>query len=164
MKILFETTHGNITFQLNLEKAPKTCENFINYVKSGHYNGTIFHRVIKKFMIQCGGMDQTMTEKPSGEPIQNEANNGLLNKIGSVAMARTSDPHSATAQFFINVADNAFLDFTAQTSSGWGYAVFGQVVDGLDVVRVIEQVATGRSGYHQDVPLEPIIINKASVI
>ncbi len=164
MKILFETTQGNITLQLNLEKAPVTCQNFIEYVKNGHYDNTIFHRVIKKFMIQGGGMDKDMTEKSSAETIKNEANNGLLNKIGSVAMARTSDPHSATAQFFINVADNAFLDFTSPTSSGWGYAVFAQVVDGMDVVYAIEQTKTGRNGYHQDVPVEPIIINKASII
>ena len=164
MKVLFETTKGNITIKLETEKAPKTCANFVEYVKNGHYDGTIFHRVIKKFMIQGGGMDAQMNEKQSNAPIENEANNGLQNKVGSVAMARTSDPHSASAQFFINVADNDFLNFTSPTTNGWGYAVFAEVIEGLDIVKEIEAVKTGRTGYHQDVPEEPIIINKASLI
>jgi peptidyl-prolyl cis-trans isomerase B (cyclophilin B) len=164
MKVLFETTKGNITIELNTEKAPMTSENFIEYVKQGHYNGTIFHRVIKKFMIQGGGMDANMQEKSTNTPITNEANNGLKNKKGSIAMARTSDPHSATAQFFINVVDNSFLDFTSPTPSGWGYAVFGEVIEGMKIVLDIEQTNTGKNGYHQDVPTEAIVITNASII
>ncbi|MFM2345011.1 MAG: hypothetical protein RLZZ210_1623 [Pseudomonadota bacterium] len=164
MKVLFETTKGNITIQLDTEKAPNTCANFVEYVKSGHYDGTIFHRVIKKFMIQGGGMDAQMSEKSTGKPIQNEANNGLKNKVGSIAMARTNDPHSASAQFFINVADNDFLNFTSPTANGWGYAVFGEVTEGLEIVKEIEAVKTGRAGYHQDVPVDAIVINKASIV
>ncbi len=164
MKVLFETNKGNITVELNTEKAPKTCANFIDYVNSGHYNGTIFHRVIKKFMIQGGGMNAQMEERKTNAPIQNEANNSLENKIGTIAMARTSDPHSASAQFFINAANNDFLNFTSPTPNGWGYTVFGEVVEGLDIVKNIEEVKTGRNGYHQDVPAEPVVINKASII
>jgi len=164
MKILLETSKGNITIELNEEKAPNTCANFVNYVKSSHYDGTIFHRVIKKFMIQGGGMDANMTERKTEKPINNEANNSLKNIKGSISMARTGDPHSATAQFFINVADNDFLNFSSPTPNGWGYAVFGQVIEGLEIVEEIEKVKTSNSGYHQDVPVENVIINKASVV
>ena len=163
-KVQLETSKGNIVIQLDAEKAPKTVENFITYVKSGHYDGTIFHRVIPAFMIQGGGFDVDMKQKPTNATIQNEANNGLKNVKGSIAMARTSAPHSASSQFFINVADSAFLDFTSETPQGWGYAVFGQVVEGLDVVLTIEEVATGNHGGHQDVPLEPVVINKATLL
>ncbi|MFK8028070.1 MAG: peptidylprolyl isomerase [Gammaproteobacteria bacterium] len=163
-KVQLETSKGNIVIELNAEKAPKSVENFITYVNSGHYDGTIFHRVIPSFMIQGGGFDIDMKQKPTNETIQNEANNGLKNVKGSIAMARTSAPHSATAQFFINVADNAFLDFTSESPQGWGYAVFGQVTEGLDIVSTIEEVATGNHGGHQDVPLEPIIIQKATIL
>lgn len=163
-KVQLETSKGNIVIELNAEKAPMSVENFITYVNSGHYDGTIFHRVIPSFMIQGGGFDVDMKQKPTNETIQNEANNGLKNVKGSIAMARTSAPHSATAQFFINVADNAFLDFTSESPQGWGYAVFGQVTEGLDIVSTIEEVATGNHGGHQDVPLEPIIIQKASML
>lgn len=163
-KVQLETSKGNIVIELNAEKAPKTVENFLTYVKSGHFDGTIFHRVIPGFMIQGGGFDVDMQQKSTNETIQNEANNGLKNVKGSLAMARTSAPHSATAQFFINVADNAFLDFTSESPQGWGYAVFGQVTEGLDIVSTIEEVATGNHGGHQDVPLEPIVIQKASLL
>ena len=163
-KVQLETSKGNIVIELNAEKAPKSVENFITYVNSGHYDGTIFHRVIPSFMIQGGGFDIDMKQKPTNETIQNEANNGLKNVKGSIAMARTSAPHSATAQFFINVADNAFLDFSSESPQGWGYAVFGQVTEGLDIVSTIEEVATGNHGGHQDVPLEPIIIQKATIL
>lgn len=162
--VQFETTKGNIVLELDAEKAPKTVENFLTYVNSGHYNGTIFHRVIPSFMIQGGGFDAEMNQKPTNNPIENEANNGLKNIKGSISMARTSVPHSATAQFFINVVDNAMLDFTSESPQGWGYAVFGQVTEGLDVVLAIEEVATGNSGMHQNVPLEPIVIEKATVV
>lgn len=133
-------------------------------MNSGHYDGTIFHRVIPNFMIQGGGFDAEMNQKPTNNPVENEANNGLKNVKGSISMARTSVPHSATAQFFINVVDNGMLDFTSESPQGWGYAVFGQVTDGLDVVLEIEEVATGNNGMHQNVPLEPVVIEKASVI
>ncbi|ELA08243.1 peptidyl-prolyl cis-trans isomerase B [Moraxella macacae 0408225] len=160
----FETTMGNIVIELDREKAPKTVENFINYVNEGHYNGTIFHRVIDGFMIQGGGMDANMNEKSTHAPIQNEANNGLKNEVGTIAMARTSDPHSATAQFFINVKDNSFLNHSSPTMQGWGYAVFGKVTDGMDVVNKIKGVPTGKYGFHADVPSTPIVITNAKVI
>ncbi|UTO06226.1 peptidylprolyl isomerase [Moraxella sp. FZLJ2107] len=160
----FDTTYGNIVIELNAEKAPVTVANFIDYVESGHYDGLIFHRVIDGFMIQGGGMDSEMNEKRTGTPIKNEADNGLKNTTGTIAMARTSDPHSATAQFFINVRDNDFLNYTSPTPQGWGYAVFGRVIDGMDVVNQIKGVPTGRFGYHADVPTTPIVINSAKVI
>ena len=163
-KVLLKTNKGDITLSLDAVKAPKTVANFLQYVKSGHYDGTIFHRVINNFMIQGGGMGVGMKEKSTGTPIENEANNGLKNERGTVAMARTSDPHSATAQFFINVNDNDFLNHTAPSAQGWGYAVFGKVTDGLDVVDAIRKVKTGNGGFHQDVPAEDVIIEKASVI
>ena len=153
--------HGVITLELDAEKAPKTVENFLHYVNKGHYDKTIFHRVINNFMIQGGGFEPGMTQKPCDEPITNEANNGLKNDNYTVAMARTSDPHSATAQFFINVADNDFLNHTAPSMQGWGYAVFGKVVSGNDVVDKIRAVKTGRKGFHDDVPKEDVVIEKA---
>ena len=159
-----ETTMGNIVIELNQEKAPNTVANFLEYVKSGHYDGTIFHRVIDGFMIQGGGMDANMKEKSTNAPIQNEADNGLKNEVGTIAMARTSDPHSATAQFFINVKDNSFLNFSGKNPQGWGYAVFGAVIEGFDVVDAIEKVKTSRSGFHQDVPVEDVIIEKAELV
>lgn len=162
--VLLKTNHGDITLQLDAAKAPKTVENFLAYVKSGHYDGTIFHRVIDNFMIQGGGMTPGMKQKPTMAEIENEANNGLKNVTGSIAMARTSDPHSATAQFFINVNDNDFLNHSAPTPQGWGYAVFGSVSEGMDVVEKIKKVRTGNAGYHQDVPTEDVVIEKASVL
>ena len=159
-----DTTYGNIVIELNAEKAPITVANFIDYVESGHYDGLIFHRVIDGFMIQGGGMDSDMNEKRTGTPIKNEADNGLKNTTGTIAMARTSDPHSATAQFFINVRDNDFLNYSSPTPQGWGYAVFGRVIEGMDVVNQIKGVPTGRFGYHADVPTTPIVINSAKVI
>jgi peptidyl-prolyl cis-trans isomerase B (cyclophilin B) len=163
-QVLLKTNKGDITLTLDAVKAPKTVTNFLQYVKSGHYDGTIFHRVIDNFMIQGGGMTAGLKEKSSGAQIENEANNGLKNERGTVAMARTSDPHSATAQFFINVNDNDFLNHTAPNAQGWGYAVFGKVTDGLDVVDTIRKVKTGNAGFHQDVPTEDIVIEKASVL
>jgi peptidyl-prolyl cis-trans isomerase B (cyclophilin B) len=153
--------HGVITLELDAEKAPKTVENFLHYVNKGHYDKTIFHRVINNFMVQGGGFEPGMTQKPCDEPITNEANNGLRNDNYTVAMARTSDPHSATAQFFINVADNDFLNHKAPSMQGWGYAVFGKVVAGTDVVDKIRAVKTGRKGFHDDVPKEDVVIEKA---
>jgi peptidyl-prolyl cis-trans isomerase B (cyclophilin B) len=158
------TNHGVIKLELNAEKAPKTVANFLNYVKSGHYDGTVFHRVIDGFMIQGGGFEAGMKQKPTEAPIENEANNGLKNERGSIAMARTNDPHSASAQFFINVADNDFLNHSSPTPQGWGYAVFGKVVDGLDVVDKIKSVKTGSKGFHQDVPVDDVVIEKAVVV
>ena len=155
---------GDITLSLDSAKAPKSVANFLQYVKSGHYDGTIFHRVIDNFMIQGGGMEPGMKQKPTGDEIENEANNGLKNERGTIAMARTSDPHSATAQFFINVNDNDFLNHTAPSAQGWGYAVFGKVSDGMDVVDAIRKVKTGNSGFHQDVPTEDVVIEKATVL
>jgi peptidyl-prolyl cis-trans isomerase B (cyclophilin B) len=155
------TSAGVIRLELDDAKAPKTVANFLDYVNKGHYDGTIFHRVIKGFMIQGGGMTADMKQKPTGTEIQNEANNGLKNDKYTVAMARTSAPHSASAQFFINTKGNDFLNFTAETPSGWGYAVFGKVVAGTEVVDAIEKVRTGRSGFHDDVPLEAVTIVKA---
>lgn len=162
--IKLTTNHGVISIELNAEKAPKTVANFISYVESGHYNGTIFHRVIKNFMIQGGGMDVSMKQKETQATIENEAANGLKNKRGSIAMARTNDPHSATSQFFINVVDNDFLDFKAPMGQGWGYCVFGEVVEGMDVVDKIRAVRTGNKGFHQDVPVEDVIIEKAEIV
>lgn len=158
------TSLGVITLQLDAEKAPKTVENFLAYVQAGHYDNTIFHRVIKNFMIQGGGFEPGMKQKPTQTPIENEAANGLKNKRGSIAMARTNDPHSATAQFFINVVDNDFLDFKAPSGSGWGYCVFGEVVDGMDVLDKIRGVRTGNKGFHQDVPVEDVVIQKAEIV
>lgn len=153
--------YGVITLELDQDKAPKTVANFLNYVAKGHYNNTIFHRVIPGFMVQGGGMEPGMKEKKGDKPIDNEANNGLKNLNYTVAMARTGDPHSATAQFFINVADNAFLNHTAISAQGWGYAVFGKVIDGTEVVDKIKTVKTARRGYHDDVPVEDVVIDKA---
>lgn len=164
MKVQLTTTLGPITLELNSEKAPKTVENFIAYVKSGHYNGTIFHRVIKDFMIQCGGMDKDMNSKSTRDEIENEANNGLPNDYGTISMARTSAPHSASAQFFINTNDNTFLNFKSETQDGWGYCVFGKVVDGIEVVTSIEEKPTTTRNGHQDVPEETVEIEKAVVL
>ena len=163
-QVLLKTNKGDITLTLDAVKAPKTVANFLAYVKSGHYDGTIFHRVIDNFMIQGGGMAPGMKQKPTQAEIENEANNGLKNTNGSVAMARTNEPHSASSQFFINVNDNDFLNHTAPTAQGWGYAVFGAVSDGMDVVNAIRKVKTGSSGFHQDVPKEDVLIEKASVL
>ncbi|TCF99410.1 cyclophilin [Paraburkholderia strydomiana] len=158
------TNHGVIKLELDAEKAPKSVENFLNYVKAGHYDNTVFHRVIDGFMIQGGGFEPGMKQKPTAEPINNEANNGLKNVNGSVAMARTNDPHSATAQFFINVNDNDFLNHSSPTPQGWGYAVFGKVVEGMDVVEKIKKVKTGSKGFHQDVPVDDVVIEKAVIV
>ncbi|MBP6404695.1 MAG: peptidyl-prolyl cis-trans isomerase [Proteobacteria bacterium] len=155
---------GVITLELDEAKAPKSVANFISYVTKGHYNNTIFHRVIPGFMVQGGGFEPGMGQKPTDAPIENEANNGLKNDNYTVAMARTQAPHSATAQFFINVADNAFLNHTAPSMQGWGYAVFGKVVAGTDVVDKIKAVKTGRKGFHDDVPNEDVVIEKAVVV
>ena len=159
--IKLSTSMGEITLELDAENAPITVENFLSYVDSGHYDNTIFHRVIPGFVIQGGGMVSGMQEKGTGTPIQNEADNGLKNLIGAICMARTNDPHSATAQFFINLKDNQSLDHTEKTESGWGYAVFGRVVSGMDVVEKIAAVETGNVGYHSDVPLEDVVLEKA---
>ncbi|MBD1583143.1 peptidylprolyl isomerase [Pseudoalteromonas sp. S16_S37] len=161
--VVLHTNYGQISVNLFAEDAPKTVENFLNYAKSGFYDGTIFHRVIDGFMVQGGGFAPGMEQKSVQAPIENEANNGLSNKTGTLAMARTPDPHSATAQFFINVNDNDFLNFSSETSQGWGYCVFGEVVEGMDVVNKIKSVATGSAGFHQDVPLEDVIIEKVTV-
>jgi peptidyl-prolyl cis-trans isomerase B (cyclophilin B) len=158
------TSMGEIEIELNAEKAPKTVENFLEYVRAGHYNGTIFHRVIPGFMIQGGGMEPGMKQKPTREPIENEADNGLKNDTGTIAMARTGDPHSATAQFFINVKDNSFLNHSGKTPSGWGYAVFGKVTKGMDVVKKIETTPTGSMGPHQDVPKQDVVIEKVEIV
>jgi peptidyl-prolyl cis-trans isomerase B (cyclophilin B) len=163
-QVLLKTNKGDITLTLDAAKAPKTVANFLAYVKSGHYDGTIFHRVIDNFMIQGGGMAPGMKQKPTQAEIENEANNGLKNVNGSVAMARTNEPHSARSQFFINVNDNDFLNHTTPNAQGWGYAVFGAVSDGMDVVNAIRKVKTGSSGFHQDVPTEDVLIEKATVI
>lgn len=162
MNVVLTTNHGTITLELDVEKAPKSVENFVTYVKSGHYDGTIFHRVIDGFMIQGGGFDPDMKQKSTNDPIDNEAENGLKNDRYTVAMARTSDPHSATAQFFINVGDNDFLNYPG--SDGWGYAVFGKVSDGEDVVDAIRAVKTGRKSMFSDVPVETVVIEKAEVV
>lgn len=155
------TSAGVIRLELDDAKAPGTVANFLAYVNKGHYDGTVFHRVIKSFMIQGGGMTADMNQKSTDAPIQNEANNGLRNDKYTIAMARTNAPHSASAQFFINTKDNDFLNFTSESPSGWGYAVFGKVVAGTDVVDTIEKVRTGRKGFHDDVPLEAVVIEKA---
>ena len=158
------TSKGVITIELDHEHAPATAANFLQYVEDGFYNGVIFHRVIPNFMIQGGGMEPGMKEKKTRAPIKNEADNGLKNVLGSVAMARTSDPHSASAQFFINTKDNDFLDFNSQTPQGWGYAVFGKVIKGQEVVDKIAAVQTGKKGYYDDVPMETVIIKKAVIV
>ena len=155
------TNYGVITLELDQEKAPKSVANFLSYVNKGHYNNTIFHRVIPGFMVQGGGMEPGMKEKKGDKPIDNEANNGLKNAMYTVAMARTGDPHSATAQFFINVADNGFLNHTANSAQGWGYAVCGKVISGTDVVDKSKAVKTSRKGYHDDVPVEDVVMEKA---
>jgi len=162
--IKLTTNHGVIALELNAGKAPKTVANFLAYVAAGHYDNTVFHRVIKNFMIQGGGFEPNMNQKPCQAPVENEAANGLKNKRGTVAMARTNDPHSATAQFFINTVDNDFLDFKSPSGQGWGYCVFGEVVEGLDVVDKIRAVRTGNKGFHQDVPVEDVIIEKAEIV
>lgn len=162
--IRLHTNHGVIALELDAERAPRSAENFLGYVKSGHYDNTVFHRVINGFMIQGGGFEPGMKQKPTGAPIENEARNGLKNARYTIAMARTSDPHSATAQFFINVADNEFLDHTAPNAQGWGYCVFGKVVDGLDVVDRIKGVRTTRIGMHQDVPETDVVIERAEIV
>lgn len=162
--ILLTTNFGDIKIELNHEKAPKTAANFEQYVKDGFYDGVIFHRVIDGFMIQGGGFEPGMTQKETREQIENEADNGLKNEIGTLAMARTMDPHSASAQFFINIADNSFLDHTGKNAQGWGYAVFGKVVEGMDVVNRIKGVPTTMKMGHQDVPADDVIIEKAVVV
>ncbi len=162
--VQMETSAGNLRIELDDEKAPASVANFLAYVKAGHYDGTVFHRVIKGFMIQGGGFEPGMKQKATQAPIKNEAGNGLKNKKYTLAMARTNDPHSATAQFFINATDNAFLDFRAENAQGWGYAVFGRVVEGMDVVDTIEAVRTGRKGFHDDVPLEDVLIVRATEV
>ena len=163
-RVLMKTLFGDITLELDGEKAPASVANFVEYAQSGYYDGTIFHRVINNFMIQGGGFDTDMQQKPTNAPIQNEANNGLKNNRGSVAMARTMDPHSATALFFINVSDNDFLNFSGENMQGWGYAVFGQVVDGEDVLDKIRGVPTGSQAGHQDVPTDPIVVESVTII
>ncbi len=158
---LHVTGYGVITLELDQDKAPKSVANFLAYVNKGHYNNTVFHRVIPGFMVQGGGMEPGMDQKPCDAPIENEANNGLKNNNYTVSMARTGDPHSATAQFFINVSDNTFLNHTAPSAQGWGYAVFGKVIAGTDVVDKIKAVKTGRKGFHDDVPKEDVILEKA---
>ena len=161
--VTMETSKGVITLELDREKAPVSVENFVTYAKAGHYDGTVFHRVIPGFMVQGGGFDTDMKQKGTNPPIKIEADNGLKNTRGTVAMARTSDPDSATSQFFINMADNAFLDHKSPTQQGWGYAVFGRVTDGMDVVDSIEKVKTGNNHGHQDVPLEEVTILKVTI-
>lgn len=163
MKATIDTNMGTITLELNEEKAPETVRNFVKYAEDGHYDGTIFHRVIDGFMIQGGGFTKAMNQKPTRDPIRNEAMNGLKNERGTIAMARTMIVDSATSQFFINLVDNAFLDFSSPTPQGFGYAVFGKVVDGMSVVDSIAKVKTGFSGPHQNVPEEPILIKKITI-
>lgn len=162
--VKLHTNYGVITLELFADKAPETVENFKQYVKDGHYDGTIFHRVISNFMIQGGGFEPGMTQKDTRAPVQNEANNGVSNAAGTVAMARTSDPHSASAQFFINVSDNDFLNHSGKTAQGWGYAVFGKVTDGMDVVEKIKAVKTTSRGGHQDVPADDVVIERAELV
>ncbi|AIF99326.1 peptidylprolyl isomerase [Alteromonas australica] len=161
--VTFKTNFGDITLELFEDKAPKTVENFLSYVKDGFYDNTIFHRVIEGFMIQGGGFTVDMDQKDTKDTIENEANNGVANEKGTIAMARTNDPHSATAQFFINVNNNDFLNHTSESVNGWGYCAFGKVTEGMDVVEKIKSVKTGSHGYHQDVPVEPVIIEKAII-
>ena len=162
--VVLETTQGTIEIELRPDYAPLAVENFTTHVKNGYYNGLIFHRIIKDFMIQGGGFNEQMIQKSPNAPIKNEANNGLSNIRGSIAMARTNDPHSATAQFFINTVDNSFLDFSSEQGSGWGYAVFGQVIEGMDTVDTIRAVATSNKGGHGDVPNDSVIIIKATIV
>jgi peptidyl-prolyl cis-trans isomerase B (cyclophilin B) len=162
--VRLHTNHGVITLELFADKAPETVENFKQYVRDGHYDNTIFHRVISNFMIQGGGFEPGMKQKETRAPVKNETNNGVANKVGTVAMARTMDPHSASAQFFINVADNDFLNHSAPTTQGWGYAVFGQVTDGMDVVEKIKKVPTTMRAGHQDVPADDVIIERAELV
>lgn len=161
--ITLHTNYGDITIVLDFEKAPKTSENFLKYAKDGFYDGTIFHRVIDNFMVQGGGFNEEMEQKTTNKPVENEADNGLKNNEGTIAMARTMDPHSATAQFFINVKDNDFLNHTRKDMQGWGYCVFGKVSEGMDVVAKIKKVKTGSKGPHQDVPVETVVIEKVTV-
>ena len=163
-RVKLATSAGDIVIELDATNAPKSTENFVSYVRDGFYDNTVFHRVIDGFMIQGGGFEPGMKQKPTRDPIENEANNGLKNDKYTIAMARTNDPHSATAQFFINVANNDFLNHTAPTSQGWGYAVFGKVVEGEDVVDKIRAVKTGNAGFHQNVPVEDVVIQKATVV
>lgn len=163
-RVKLQTNFGDMIIELDQEKAPKTVENFLKYTQEGFFDGTIFHRVINNFMIQGGGFEVGMKQKTTHDPVENEANNGLKNDKYTLAMARTSDPHSATAQFFINVGNNDFLNFTAPTSSGWGYTVFGKIVEGTEIVDKIKEVKTGNKGFHQDVPVEDVIIEKATVV
>ncbi len=163
MNVKMQTNKGTIVLELDEEKAPLTVANFVEYAKSGFFDGTIFHRVIPGFMIQGGGFEPGMTQTTTRDPIKNEADNGLKNDLGTIAMARTPDPDSASSQFFINAKDNGFLNYTAPNPQGWGYCVFGKVTDGLDVVKDIEKVATGNSGGHQDVPVEDVIIEQVTV-
>ena len=163
-QVELNTNKGRIVLELNTEKAPKTAANFLEYVRDGFYDGVIFHRVIDGFMIQGGGFDENFKEKATRDAIENEADNGLSNDVGTIAMARTQAPHSASAQFFINVKNNSFLNHTSKTAQGWGYAVFGKVVEGMDVVAEIKGVRTGNRGYHADVPLENVVIESAKII
>lgn len=163
-RVKLHTNMGDMVIELDAEKAPKTVANFLSYVNEGFYDGTIFHRIISNFMVQGGGFEPGMKQKQTHAPVDNEANNGLKNDMYTLAMARTSDPHSATAQFFINVANNEFLNYTAPTPNGWGYTVFGKVVEGTDVVDKIKAVKTGNKGFHQDVPVEDVVIEKATVV
>ena len=162
--IIFNTNHGSISIELNPDKAPKSAENFLQYAKEGFYNGTIFHRVIDGFMVQGGGFEPGMHQKTNNSPVDNEADNGLSNLTGTLAMARTADPHSATSQFFINVSDNFFLDHRGKTSQTWGYAVFGKVVEGMDVVNKIKSCKTTSKAGHQDVPVDDIVIESTEII
>lgn len=161
--ITLRTTMGDIAIELDFDKAPLSAANFLQYARDGFYTGTIFHRVINGFMVQGGGMDIDMQQKPTRAPIENEADNGLQNQVGTLAMARTNDPHSASSQFFINVADNQFLNHSGKNPQGWGYAVFGKVVEGMDVVDAIKAVRTGSSGFHQDVPVDTIEITETLI-
>jgi cyclophilin family peptidyl-prolyl cis-trans isomerase len=164
-RVQLETTLGTITLELDPTRAPKSVENFLGYVRAGHYDGTIFHRVIKGFMVQGGGFDAQLRQKATRAPIQNEADNGLKNQRGTIAMARTNDPHSASSQFFVNTVDNRFLDHTAKNERGWGYAVFGKVVEGMGVVDAIEAVRTGPKGpFREDVPQQDVVILRAKVV
>ncbi len=163
MNVTIKTNKGNIELQLDTEAAPKTCENFKRYADEGHYNGTIFHRVIPGFMIQGGGFDADMVQKSTHDNIKNEANNGLVNNTGTIAMARTPDPHSASSQFFINLKDNDFLNFSSESEQGYGYCVFGKTVSGMETVQAIESVETGSNGHHQDVPTAAVIIESVTV-
>lgn len=163
-QVELNTNKGRIVLELNSDKAPKTVANFLEYVRDGFYDGVIFHRVIENFMVQGGGFDENFKEKVTRDSIENEADNGLANEIGTVAMARTQAPHSASAQFFINVTNNSFLNHSGKTTQGWGYAVFGKVVEGLDIVDAIKSVRTGNRGYHADVPLENVVIESAKII